>query len=90
MGSNRWWILLHLIKMQISHKLKNTKPANVQIYSYSGQMDKFSLGAMPFRPHFPRNMTEVKVDMFSDVTMRCTARADPQPVYEWSRKVGRN
>ncbi|XP_066932534.1 uncharacterized protein [Clytia hemisphaerica] len=42
-------------------------------------------GVSAFKPVFPEKKTTVVTDLFKPLTLRCHARAEPIPLYEWSR-----
>ena len=42
-------------------------------------------GVTAFKPLFRSKKTVVTVDLFEPLTLRCHARAEPTPLYEWSR-----
>ena len=45
----------------------------------------YLLGVSAFKPVFPEKKTTVVADLFKPLTLRCHARAEPIPLYEWSR-----
>ena len=43
------------------------------------------VGATAFKPRFQKNYTSITVALWTDIDLKCSAIADPYPVYEWTK-----